>query len=442
MIAMKTGEKLVTVILLVAILLGFSLSSLKVGFAATLGEIDLYTQKEPYSGKGPNVMSDAFGPDEEVLIFALVTYGDSAVANRLVSFEAVGPENSIENISFVRSAFTDGNGIANVSFRMPSADATSFGQWVVVGNVKIGDVTYTDTVPFRAGWIVQVVSVRTVDGNYAYQDKFLRKGYVGIELVVKNIAMTDRNATLTIAVYDSVGVRINATEIDNFLVLANETLVYYYYFMYIPENAFLGNATINAAAFTGPVSLGGVPYCPEVSTIFLITNRNVGILDIQPSSRLVYVGEAVMIDVVVLNKGEQAESFNVSAYYNGTLIGVATVIGLNPHTNATSQFVWNTQGLAQGTYFISATAGPVPTEVDLSDNNVTDGSVKVVLSPEGLTIPDWFYWILLILSLIFLLIALLAWFIRRRRKMSSSFYSGWTAWYYGHNLPSKTRKRR
>jgi hypothetical protein len=56
------------------------------------------------------------------------------------------------------------------------------------------------------------------------------------------------------------------------------------------------------------------------------------------------------------------------------------------------------------------------------------------LQVSGMYIPDWFYWLPFGLLLILLIIVLIALLFRRRRKSSESFYRGWTAWYYSHDL--------
>ncbi|MGQ9538629.1 MAG: InlB B-repeat-containing protein [Candidatus Bathycorpusculaceae bacterium] len=61
----------------------------------------------------------------------------------------------------------------------------------------------------------------------------------------------------------------------------------------------------------------------------------------------------------------------------------------------------------------------------------------------GWFLPEWFYWILLlILALIIVLFGFLIY--RRRRKAKKeageAFRRGWAAWYYGYNLPRKTRR--
>ena len=90
-----------------AILLSLAFANMKIAFSNdTGGKIDLFTQKEPYSGKGPNMPSDAFGPGEEVQIYALATYNEYPVQSLLVAFQILGPQNPVENISFCMVALS------------------------------------------------------------------------------------------------------------------------------------------------------------------------------------------------------------------------------------------------------------------------------------------------------------------------------------------------
>lgn len=377
----KPGNLAVT-LTITAILLSCIPTNIKLAFSDnTGGEIDLYTQKEPHSGKGPNAPSDAFGLGEEVKIYALATYNDYPLQGFLVAFEVLGSENSVENITFCRVAPTNETGIALISFRIPYLNETTFGECTVIGNVKIGDIIFQDVVSFKVGWITEIVLIRTVNESYAEQAKFARKSFVGIELALQNIAMTERKTTLTITIYDSLNLSINSMEVKDFAVQPNGVLVYAYYFLSIPENATTGDAFVYACAYTASVKLGGVPYCPEVSKNFLIINRDIAIFSAEPSPTVVYEGEIVTINVGVKNKGDEFESFNVSAYCNETLIRVQPVSDLQPYSNVTISFIWNTTYVQEGFYQINAFASLVPYEFDVSDNNFTDGVVQVKAKP-------------------------------------------------------------
>ncbi len=50
---------------------------------------------------------------------------------------------------------------------------------------------------------------------------------------------------------------------------------------------------------------------------------------------------------------------------------------LASHTNASLFFDWNTSTTLPGYYLISATAEPLPTETDLTDNTMNDGTINL-----------------------------------------------------------------
>lgn len=260
--------------------------------ATGYGNIDLFTQKAPYNGVGQNVSSDAFAVGEEVKIYALVTYNEQAVSGLLVAFEFSGPENPFNNITFSRTAFTNDSGIATVDFRVSQYNETTFGEWTVIGNVRIGDSVFQDLITFRVGWIVEIVTLKTINVEYEEQAVFPRANPMGIELTVRNIAMTAKTTTLAVTIYDSLDVLVNATQLNDFVVPPNEIPVYAYFFLYIPETTHLGQATVYASACTAPPELGGVPYCPEVSKSFLITGAQYFLtVKTEPSDVVTILGE-------------------------------------------------------------------------------------------------------------------------------------------------------
>jgi len=234
----------------------------------------LYTQKKPYTGKGLNVSSDMFTLDEKVRIYASVTYNGWPVPNVLVAFEVRGPRNSIENITFFRTSATNTTGIAVIEFRIPnSIDESVFGEWCVLGTARIAEQVLKDSVKFKVGWIVEIQDLITIDEDFRGRIIFPIKSHIGVEVILRNNAFTSKKVTLTITIYDCLDTIIDATELSDFVVDPNQTVVRLHFFLYIPETAHLGNATIYAQAYTKPVESGGTPYCPEVSRNFVITGR-------------------------------------------------------------------------------------------------------------------------------------------------------------------------
>ena len=94
----------------------------------------------------------------------------------------------------------------------------------------------------------------------------------------------------------------------------------------------------------------------------------------------VYVGELVDIAVVVENQGDVNENFDVTAYNGADVIGTKTVTNLIPGATKSLTFTWNTAGVPEGTYTISATASTVPDETDTTDN--TGETVVEVIEPQ------------------------------------------------------------
>jgi len=340
--------------------------------------IDIFTQKEPYSGRGQNAQSDAFAPGEEVDLYAEVLYNGVPVENLLVAFEILGPPNLYENVSLHRSAFTDMSGIATTNFRVSHLNETTFGLWKAIANARLGDVVAQDSVTFKVGWIVEIVSLKTMNENLVAQDKFTRDTNVVVEIVLENIAMVEKTTTVTVTLYDNLNVRINSTELSDVVVQPNEVLLYVHFSLYIPENVTIGTAVACADAYTAPVELGGVPYCPEVSAYFLIIEHDIAVISVKTSATEVFEGDEVFIDVIVRNFGEEAESFDVSVFSNATVIDVRAIADLQPFSNMTIPSTWNTTSFPIGTYVISASASAVPGEIDLSDNSLTDGLVNVI----------------------------------------------------------------
>jgi len=380
-----------TLMLVFLLLLLLICGNLELTFSAENhgGEFDIFTQKEPFSGRGLNVTSDAFGPEEEVMIYASVIYNDYPVAMAHVAFEIHGPENSVYNITFFDYARTDDSGVANISFRIGLVSEIHFGEWRIVGSVYLVDEVLQDFLSFEAGWIVEIISMKTVDENNVEQTKFMKGECVGIELLVRNIAMTEKKATIAITMYDLLNVLVNSTQMEDYALPATSTELHIHCFLAIPEWASAGDAVVSACAYTAPISLGGVPYCPKVSKSFLIVDRDVAILEVKTSPTVVYKGETVNVDVTVENQGYQVESFNLNVYYNKTnLIGVKQVVNLRPDTNVTLGFTWNTSEVNEGFYPISAYAEPVPNEIDISDNTYVDGVVEVRTGPPPLMIHD------------------------------------------------------
>jgi len=378
-------KKLAVTLTMIAILLSFTLANMKFAHSSDAGgKIDLFTQKEPYSGKGLNMPSDAFSPQEVVILYASVTYNETPIQNLLVAFHVKIPNNT----SFSLTAKTNSSGIATVDFAIPQKCVNvseAFGKWFAVAKVLIEGEAFEDTLTFKVDWIVKLISVRTIDENITYRETFGIGGDVGLEITLKSIAMSVKNVTLAIVIQDELNVPVNGSEIPYLKVTPNEKLVFLYSKLYIPKYAFVGKAKAIVSAFTVPVNESGVPYCPAVSTEFFIvpyepltiTFHDVAVVDAVPSAETVEVGQPVNILAVVQNEGTEIESFNVSAYCDGVLIGTVRITALAPYSHVTLNFVFDTSTVSPGNYTISVSIPILVNEADISDNVFVDEIIKI-----------------------------------------------------------------
>ncbi|MGB9713859.1 MAG: InlB B-repeat-containing protein [Candidatus Bathyarchaeales archaeon] len=379
-------KKLAVMLIAIALLSNFVLANVETAFSSSYaGEIDLFTQKEPYSGKGLNMPSDAFAPGEVVILYALVQYGGAPVQNFLVTFYVRSPDNS----SFSLVAPTNGSGVASVNFAIPQKcaphESEVFGEWFTLASVRIGSQIFQDTLSFKVGYIVELISVRTIDENLNNRSYFGIGGDVGFEITLKNIAMIGKNASFAIVIKDDLNVLVSFLEIASFEVQPNEKLIFLYCKLEIPKSAFVGKAKVFVSALTAPSGEGGAPYCPSISTEFFITLteplklafHDAAIVKVALSATSVMAGKTVSISVTVRNEGTEPESFNVSAYYNNTLIGTTEVLALEPYRTTTINFVLNTSAINPGNYIIKCLIPPITNEADLTDNILVDGTIEI-----------------------------------------------------------------
>jgi hypothetical protein len=379
-------KKLALTLATVAIFLSLPFANIMIAVSTGgHGEIDLYTQKEPYSGKGLNKRSDAFGPEEPAVLYTLVTFNDLPLQNLLVAFCVHTPTNA----SFSLSARTNASGIAAVNFTIPRpsenvSESEVFGEWHVLANVLIDNQYFQDSLTFKVNWIVKLISARAIDQNLIHPIEFGLEGDVGIEITLRSIAMITKSATIAVVLQDELGVPVSYSEMDDFMVQPNEKLAYLYCKLFIPKWAHSGNATIFVSALTTAVNASGVPYCPAISAGLYISETNpltvtfhdVAVVGVMVSPESVEAGQVVNITAVAQNEGTESESFNVQAYY-GTAFIESLPISLSSHSHAVLNFDFNTTAIASGNYTITVSTPYLLNEVDLTDNVFVDGVVEI-----------------------------------------------------------------
>ncbi|RLI44392.1 hypothetical protein DRO69_07500 [Candidatus Bathyarchaeota archaeon] len=221
-------------------------------------EVDVFTQKETFSGVGLGVPSDAFAPHEEVVLFAYVSYNLAPVQNILVSFEVFGPRNPLHNVTFSFVDETDDDGVARTNFTIPWPDekpeTVVFGYWSVVASIE----NASDHLVFRVGWIVEIASLSVIDEDPP------QGGYLNVQVSVMTNAMMPKNATLAFVLFDCER-RVIGSFVEELSVDSNG--VNFSRRFSIPKWAAVGLGTVNASIYFST----GAPYGPGCSTTFVIS---------------------------------------------------------------------------------------------------------------------------------------------------------------------------
>jgi len=234
-------------------------------FNVTGPYLDLYTQKpEPYSGRGPHQPSDMFARQEEVILYAEVHYDCEPIEYKFVAFEVRDPNGTT---IIYRTNATDQNGIATTSFRL--ASNATFGTYFAIATVEISGKTAYDTLTFKVGLIIELIEIETVDQYGNPTDTYARGEQIYFNLTAKNVALVSKVATFTIAIYDEHYVPIGQVILHNCMLTPGPTKTFLFNTK-IPQWASIGSGAAFANAYTDLPYLGGVPWCLEKSTTFLI----------------------------------------------------------------------------------------------------------------------------------------------------------------------------
>jgi hypothetical protein len=430
----KTHATLLLVLALSIVLISSLFPNLVHGSAdsQTGAVIDLYTENTPFNGMGANQSSSPFEPQELVVLYALATYNGYPVQQKDVAFEVYGPPNPFQNITFVGTGRTDENGTATYSFRIPwpseNPENIVFGEWTITAIVTIAGQVAVDVLTFRVGWIIRITEIATLNSLLEPQSVFTWGNPIVFNLTVENIAMTAESATITIDVLDSKQNPIIHVQMDAMLFQPGISNVQAR--SQIPISAFGGLANVSAAPFTAPPESGGRLYSPAVYTTFQIIGvTDIAITNIKLSSTSVFVGDTLGIDVTVVNQGNESATFDLSTYYNSSLIETLYGVELVPFAQETFAFAWNTSFVNPGFYQISAGA-PLPGDPTPLDNYYADGivEVKTRVTPPYFPALGWLvFWIIVGLAAVAGLIMLFLIFcldrVRRRRKRSRPTYT-------------------
>lgn len=355
--------------------------------------IDVFTQKAPFDGRGANESSDMFGPQETVVLYGIVLVNGTPASGKLVTFEISGPTSMSRITAFDLVANSNASGVAETQFTLQIINQTDvFGRWTVTGTVEVAGNVYSDMLTFNVGWIIELLSVRTLYENLSDGQYFGKLGYVGVEIALRNNAMVEKTANIEATIFDVAQVPIDTVEIKNYTVPPNGKTWYVYDRLYIASYALVTYATIIVVALDN----NGVAYCPGVSNTFGITADNPIYPNFADAS--VYLGfvpstgvpgDVLTIPFVARNEGTLTLSgLDVSLNIGGSLVDSESVDSLDPYAYKTFNYVWNTTGLPDGTYTITANLAAFPEEADLSHNSYTTTVELATPTPIPVCIHD------------------------------------------------------
>jgi PKD repeat protein len=142
-----------------------------------------------------------------------------------------------------------------------------------------------------------------------------------------------------------------------------------------PAHVFYENGT-----FTVTLTVKDNDNATDDATALATVLFDLAVVDVESPFIVVMPGVQVTVDVTVENNGDFYESFNVTAYYNETLIELQHVASMAPWTQQVLTFNWDTTGLAFGNYVLKANATILAEETDAGNNVYVDGSVIIASS--------------------------------------------------------------
>lgn len=230
--------------------------------------VDLYVCDfpEPFKGTGPNVPCEGYKPQKMVNLKANVTYNLWPVQFKLVTFEIHDP---LGRLVAVRTAFSDENGVARVSYRLPWPCAEwpdMFGVWTVIATVDIYCEIVNDTLQFKVWWPLELLSVEPLEDSYAVGE------HMAFKVTMRTCFVWTYNATIVLVVYDEVGQPIGHKIVTMTYGFNNidEWCNWKEYEITIdcitvPKWTAVGAGRVYVSALSGMPWNGGDGLCPEVS---------------------------------------------------------------------------------------------------------------------------------------------------------------------------------
>jgi len=343
--------------------------------------IDLFTQHNPHNGKGLNQSSGAYAPFEEVTLYTNITYSGAPQANVFVSFQVIGPLNSSHPFMLFRSAATNKDGTASISFRTPLneyPEESVVGVWQAFSSAKTPE-PIEDSLTFEVAWPIEISLIKFLNEEGNPQSKFARGEPSTVQLTLRNNALYAKDINLTLMAKDSAQTQIEQTEIQNIRLEGNsETQIEHE--LSIPTWAAFGEGKIDSTVYSGLYEDMKIRASEPKTTQFSVITRAVAIAEAHLPQSQLYAGEPLSINLKVENRGNETEELHININYDGGPIGKLTIT-LAALDSENLTYTWNTSEIAEGKYTLTAEVEKVPWETELEDNKITVGEIRVNYRP-------------------------------------------------------------
>jgi hypothetical protein len=246
-------------------------------------QIDVYTETvrafgltTPYIGEGAHMCADAYQIDEEVSLFANVTYNGGELQSRLIAWEVYDPSG---NIVLTRTTQTDENGTATLDFRILTVcmnASYAVGTWWVIAKTSVGEVVVNDTLCFKVYYLIAPGNTGIGSPIIVIMTPSVPRGGMAVgDLALEHWASIPQNFTVAVTIYDELNVPVgyytttmefpgapDPTDPDycNRKVIKRRP-----WFIEIPKWAYVGTGTVYLNMYTKPIADCGVAWAPEVS---------------------------------------------------------------------------------------------------------------------------------------------------------------------------------
>ena len=115
-----------------------------------------------------------------------------------------------------------------------------------------------------------------------------------------------------------------------------------------------------------------------------VSIHELNITSLSLSKATATAGEIVSVYVNVKNEGGFDETFNVTAYYDTTLIDTEVDETRDAGEGGVTTITWNTTGIAKGTYTIKAEVSTVPHEINTT-NNIKTTTITILTHDIAVT---------------------------------------------------------